>query len=146
MRKKYGSVPKIHTCSGPDSRNEQDTGTQGAITNGTPVPSPRVRTTPPPPTLEGLRGDKALGRPPSLAPAAATTTSAPDGRTAAAMASGRTPLQQCPRPHLRSRGEDKYKEPEARSADGGGCWGLVLKCYELKTRQHKMLNVNVLRP
>jgi hypothetical protein len=26
------------------------------------------------------------------------------------------------------------------------CWGLVLKCYELRTRQHKMLNVNILRP
>jgi hypothetical protein len=26
-----------------------------------------------------------------------------------------------------------------------GCWGLVLKCLELRTRQHKMLNVNVLR-
>jgi hypothetical protein len=26
------------------------------------------------------------------------------------------------------------------------CWGLVLKCYKLRTRQHKMLNVNVLRP
>jgi hypothetical protein len=23
MRKKHGSVPKIHTCSGPDSHNEQ---------------------------------------------------------------------------------------------------------------------------
>jgi hypothetical protein len=46
MRKKHGSVPKIHTCSGPDSHNEQDTGTQGAITNGTPVPPPQVRTTP----------------------------------------------------------------------------------------------------
>jgi hypothetical protein len=31
---------------------------------------------------------------------------------------------------------------------GGGhqCWGLVLKCYELRTRQHKMLNVEALRP
>jgi hypothetical protein len=31
---------------------------------------------------------------------------------------------------------------------GGGRqrWGLVLKCYELRTRQHKMLNVNILRP
>jgi hypothetical protein len=31
---------------------------------------------------------------------------------------------------------------------GGGrqCWGLVLKCYESRTRQHKMLNVNVLHP
>jgi hypothetical protein len=27
-----------------------------------------------------------------------------------------------------------------------GCWGLVLKCYELRTRQHKILNVNVLHP
>jgi hypothetical protein len=26
------------------------------------------------------------------------------------------------------------------------CWRLVLKCYELRTRQHKMLNVNILRP
>jgi hypothetical protein len=72
-----------------------------------------------PPTLEGPRGDKAPGHPPPPAPAAATTTSAPGGRTAAAMASGRTPLQQCPRPSLRSRGEDKYKEPEARGTDGG---------------------------
>jgi hypothetical protein len=31
---------------------------------------------------------------------------------------------------------------------GGGhqCWGLVLKCYELRTRQHKMLNIKALRP
>jgi hypothetical protein len=42
MRKKHGFTPKIHTCSGPDSHNEQDTGTQGAITNGTLVPPPRV--------------------------------------------------------------------------------------------------------
>jgi hypothetical protein len=46
MRKKYGITPKIPRCSGPDSRNEQDIGTQGAITNGTPVPLPQVRTTP----------------------------------------------------------------------------------------------------
>jgi hypothetical protein len=30
---------------------------------------------------------------------------------------------------------------------GGRCWGLVLKYYELRTRQHrKMLIVKVLRP
>jgi hypothetical protein len=31
---------------------------------------------------------------------------------------------------------------------GGGrqCWGLVLKCYELRTRQHIMLNIKALRP
>jgi hypothetical protein len=58
---------------------------------------------------------------PSPAPAAATTTTpALGGRTAAAMASGWTLLRPCPRPRRRSRGEDKYKEPEARSADGGG--------------------------
>jgi hypothetical protein len=26
------------------------------------------------------------------------------------------------------------------------CWGLVLKCYELRTRQHKMLKVKALHP
>jgi transposase InsO family protein len=26
------------------------------------------------------------------------------------------------------------------------CWRLVLKCYKLRTRQHKMLNINALRP
>jgi hypothetical protein len=26
------------------------------------------------------------------------------------------------------------------------CWGLVLKCYESRTRQHRMLNINALRP
>jgi hypothetical protein len=46
MRKKHGSAPKIHTCSGPDSHNEQKIDTQGAITNGTPVPPPQVQTTP----------------------------------------------------------------------------------------------------
>jgi hypothetical protein len=67
-----------------------------------------------PPTLEGLRGDKAPGGSPPLALAAATTTSAPGGQTAAAMASGRTPLQQCPRPRPHSRGEDKPSKPKSR--------------------------------
>jgi hypothetical protein len=67
-----------------------------------------------PPTLGGPRGDKAPGRPMPPTPAAATTTSALGGRTAAAMASGRMPLQQCPRPRLRSRGEDKLSKPKSR--------------------------------
>jgi hypothetical protein len=46
MRKGHDITPKIPRCSGPDSHNEQDTDTQGAITNGTPVPPPQVRTTP----------------------------------------------------------------------------------------------------
>jgi hypothetical protein len=74
-----------------------------------------------PHTIGGLQSNRRpTGGSPSPAPAAATTTPAPGGRTAAAMASGRTPLQPCPRPRRRSKGEDKYKEPEARSADGGG--------------------------
>jgi hypothetical protein len=31
MKKKHGPVPKIHTCSGPDSHNEQKTSTQVPI-------------------------------------------------------------------------------------------------------------------
>jgi hypothetical protein len=31
-------------------------------------------------------------------------------------------------------------------AQFGSCWGLVLKCYESRTRQHKMLNIKALRP
>jgi DNA repair exonuclease SbcCD ATPase subunit len=37
--------------------------------------------------------------------------------------------------------DDQDRRPQHRE-----CWGFVLKCYELRTRQHKMLNVNVLRP
>jgi hypothetical protein len=31
-------------------------------------------------------------------------------------------------------------------SDYSYCCGLVLKCYELRTRQHKMVKVNALRP
>jgi hypothetical protein len=58
-----------------------------------------------PPTLEGPRGDNDLR---SGSPNCSSDVL------------GRTPPQRCPRPRLRSRGEDKYKEPETRSADGGG--------------------------
>jgi hypothetical protein len=34
----------------------------------------------------------------------------------------------------------------AISFHGGPCWGLVLKCYEIRTRQHKMSMINVIRP
>jgi hypothetical protein len=41
----------------------------------------------------------------------------------------------------------QLKKVEVSSPHGGRqCWGLVLKCYELRTRQHKMLNINTLRP
>ena len=118
MRKKHGSVPKLHTCSGLDSHNEQkhwhskchykrNSGSTSAGTNN-------------PTRWGGLRSNRRpTGGSPSPAPAATTVTPAPGGRTAAARASGRMLLQSCPRPRRRSRGEDKYEEPEARGADGG---------------------------
>jgi hypothetical protein len=118
MRKKHGSVPKIHTCSGLDSHNEQKywhskchyKQNSGSTSTGTNNPT----------RWGGLRSNRrSTGSSPSPAPAATTMTPAPGGRTAAAMASGRTLLQPCPRLRRRSRGEDKYKELEARSADGG---------------------------
>jgi hypothetical protein len=113
-------VPKIHTCSGPDNHNEQTPALKVPLQTELLF---RPRGYKQPPTLEGPRGGKALGGSPPPAPAAATMTSALGGQTAAAMASGRTPLQQCPRPRppLEGRGQAiKAKEPEARSADGGG--------------------------
>jgi hypothetical protein len=69
----------------------------------------------------GLRSNRRLTSG-TLPPALTTTTTAPapDGRAAAAQASGWVLLRSCPRPRRRSRGEDKYEGPEARSADGGG--------------------------
>jgi hypothetical protein len=111
MRKKHGSVPKIHTCLGPDSHNEQTPALKVPLHTELRF---RLRGYEQPPTLEGPRGDKAPGGPLPPAPAAVTTTSAPGGQTTAAMASERTPLQQCPCPRLRSRGEDKLSKPKSR--------------------------------
>jgi hypothetical protein len=110
MRKKHGFMPKIHTCSGPDSHNEQ------APTLKVPLQMELQfcpRRYEQPPTLEGLRGDEAPGGSPTPAPAAATTTSAPGGQTIAAMTSGRTLLQRAPRPRPHSRGEDKLSKPKS---------------------------------
>jgi hypothetical protein len=38
------------------------------------------------------------------------------------------------------------KENDFQNVYDEGCWELVLKCYELRTRQHRMLNVKALRP
>jgi hypothetical protein len=35
---------------------------------------------------------------------------------------------------------------DLQSPAGAPCWSLVLKCFELRTRQHKMLMVKDLRP
>jgi hypothetical protein len=34
---------------------------------------------------------------------------------------------------VKSRASTKY----ATSSDEASCWGLVLKCYELRTREHR---------
>jgi hypothetical protein len=116
---KHGSVPNLHTCSGLDSHNEQKhwhskchyKRSSGSTSAGMSDPT----------RLRGLRSNRRpTGGSPLPVPAAATTTPAPGGRTAAARASGQMLLQSCPHPRRRSRGEDKYKEPEARSTDGGG--------------------------
>jgi hypothetical protein len=116
---KHGSVPNLHTCSGLNSHNEQKhwhskchyKRSSGSTSAGTSDPT----------RLRGLRSNRRpTGGSPLPVPAAATTTPAPGGRTAAARALGRMLLQSCPHPRRRSRGEDKYKEPEARSTDGGG--------------------------
>ena len=122
MGKKHGSVPKIHTCSGPDSRNEQNTGIQGAITNGTPVPSPQVRTTPH--DWGGLRSNR---RPtdgsssPALAAATTTPRSGWPNRSSGGLRADVAATLPSPTPMLEGRGQAiKAKEPEAPSADGGG--------------------------
>ena len=120
MRKKHGSVPKLHTCSGLDSRNEQKhrhSKCRYKRNSG----SPLRRYEQPHSMGKGLRSNRRLtsGSPPP-ALTTTTTTPAPDGRAAAAQASGWALLRACPRPRRRSRGEGKYEEPEARSADGGG--------------------------
>jgi hypothetical protein len=109
MRKNTVLHPKIPTCSGPDSHNEQTPALKVPLQTELRFHPRRYEQ---PPTLEGLRGDETPGGSPPPAPAAATTTSAPGGQTAVAMTSGRTLLQQGPRPRPHSRGEDKLSEPK----------------------------------
>jgi hypothetical protein len=111
MRKKHGITPKIPRCSGPDSRNEQTPALKVPLQTELRF---RPRRYEQPPTLEGLRDDKTPGGSPTPAPAAATTTSAPDGQTAAAMTSGQTLLRQGPHLCPHSRGEDKLSKPKSR--------------------------------
>jgi hypothetical protein len=47
---------------------------------------------------------------------------------------------------LRRLSETKCEPSKRYFMQGTIYWRLVLKCYELRTRQHKMLNNNVLRP
>jgi hypothetical protein len=102
---------KIHTCSGPDSHDEQTPALKVPLQTELRF---RPRRYEQPPTLDGLWGDKTPGGSPTPAPVAATTTSAPGGQTAAAMTLRRTLLQRAPRPRPHSRGEDKLSKPKSR--------------------------------
>jgi hypothetical protein len=44
------------------------------------------------------------------------------------------------------KGKLVFQKEVLEAGELEGCWGLVLKCYELRTRQHKMLNIKALRP
>jgi hypothetical protein len=81
---------QTHTCSGPDSHNEQTPALKVPLQTELRFHSRRYEQ---PPTLEGLQDDKIPGGSPPPTPAAATTTSAPGGQTAAAMTSGQTLLR-----------------------------------------------------
>ena len=109
MRKKYGITPRIPTCSGPDSHNEQTPALKVPLQTELRFHPRRYEQ---PPTLEGLRGDKTPGGSLTPALAAATTTSAPGSQIAAAMTSGQTLLRQGPRSHPRPRGEDMQEAVE----------------------------------
>jgi hypothetical protein len=102
--------PKIPTCLGLDSHNEQTLALKVPLQTELRFHPRRYEQ---PPTLEGLQGDKTPGGTPTPAPAAATTTSAPGGRTTAAMTSEQKLLRQGPRPRPHSRGEDKRKAVES---------------------------------
>jgi hypothetical protein len=124
MRKNTATCQNyIHVQASTATMN-RNTGIQSAITNGTPVPPPQVRTTPLDAGGGGLRSN---GRPtngaPSPAPAAATTTtSAPGGRTAAALSSGRMllPRGPPPMPKLVRQGRAEGRRVGGRSVGGPG--------------------------
>jgi hypothetical protein len=121
MRKKHGSVPKLHTCSGLDSHNERKT-LAIEMPLQTELRFPLRRYEQPHSMGEGLRSNRRLtgGSPPPV-PTTTTTTPAPDRRAAAVQTSGWALLQSCPRPRRRSRGEDKFgngseqKKPNRRA-------------------------------
>jgi hypothetical protein len=97
----------------------KNTGIQSAITNGTPVPPPQVRTTP----FHGGRPAEQQKTDEQLAAARSDydDNDPRSGWSSCSSAGLRVALlQSCPRPLRRSRGEDKCEELGARGADGGG--------------------------
>jgi hypothetical protein len=113
MRKKYGSVPTLHTCSGPESRNEQK-----ILAFEVPLQTElrfNLRRYEQPHSIGvSLRSNRrpTNGMSSPAPTAAAMKTSVPGGRTAAVMTSGRMLLLGGPRPCPNSRGKDGQKAVE----------------------------------
>jgi hypothetical protein len=122
MRKKHGSVPKIHTCSGLDSHNEQKhwhprchyKRNSGSTSEGTNNPT----------RSGGLRSDRrpTNGTPSPALAAATTTTSAPGGPNSSsddlrADAAARRPP---PVPKLVRQGRAEGRRVGGRSVGGPG--------------------------
>jgi hypothetical protein len=123
MRKKHGSVPKIHTCSGPDSHNEQ--------TPAFKVPLQaelrfHLRRYEQPPMLEGLRSNRTptrlqVARRPRSGSSDNGLRSRWPNSSSDALRADAAATRPSPTSLLEGRGQAiKAKEPEARSADGGG--------------------------
>jgi hypothetical protein len=134
MRKKHGSVPKLHIRLGLDSRIGRNTDTRGAITNGTPVPPPQVRATPR--DWGGLRSNRRpTGGSPSPVPAAATMTSA----RAAKQLQQRLPGGRYGRVALVHRGREPAIQTGRRRPRGAGGVGNLIDreafsgCHHLST-------------
>jgi hypothetical protein len=112
-RKIHGSVPKLHTCSGPDSHNEQKhrhsrchyKRNSDSTSAGTNNPTRRGR---------GLRSNRrpTVSSPPPD-PAAATTTPVPGDEAASAAASGQVLRQKDSRPP-RTRASHSGRETETQ--------------------------------
>jgi hypothetical protein len=68
MRKKHGSEPKIHTCSGPDSHNEQKTGERLAVARSSGSYNDDFCSERPNGSSDDLRTGAAAVRPPPTSP------------------------------------------------------------------------------
>jgi hypothetical protein len=113
MKKKHGSVPKLHTCSGLDSHNEQKT-LAIEVPLQTELRFPLRGYGQPHSIGEGLRSNRRLmgGSPPPVL-ITTTTTHAPGGEVASAAASGQVLRQEGSHPR-RTRTSHSGQETETQ--------------------------------
>jgi hypothetical protein len=124
MRKKHGSVPKLHICSGLDSHNEQET-LAFEVPLQTELRFPLRRYEQPHSEGEGLRSNvRPTNGAPSPAPAAATTTtSAPGGSNSGStdLRAGAAARRPPPTPKLVRQGRAEGRRVGGQSVAGPGC-------------------------